>query len=60
MQVTADVKGGLHTRHDALDGFAAIKRFNGLAIAVGSRIPGEKRLAGPRDVRAWLQSLLVS
>jgi trehalose 6-phosphate phosphatase len=43
-----------------LDGFAAMKRFNGLAIAVGSRIPGEKRLAGPRDVRAWLQSLLVS
>ena len=43
-----------------LDGFAAMKRFNGLAIAVGSRIPGEKRLAGPRDVRAWLESLLVS
>ena len=41
-----------------LDGFAAMKRFNGLAIAVGSRIPGEKRLAGPRDVRAWLESLL--
>ena len=34
-----------------LDGFAAMKRFNGLAIAVGSRIPGERRLAGPRDVR---------
>jgi trehalose 6-phosphate phosphatase len=43
-----------------LDGFAAMKRFNGLAIAVGSRIPGENRLAGPRDVRAWLESLLVS
>ena len=40
-----------------LDGFAAMKRFDGLAIAVGSRIPGEKRLAGPRDVRAWLESL---
>ena len=26
-----------------LDGFAAMKRFNGLAIAVGSRIPGETR-----------------
>jgi len=43
-----------------LDGFAAMKRFNGLAIAVGSRIPGEKRLAGPRDVRAWLESLLTA
>jgi trehalose 6-phosphate phosphatase len=43
-----------------LDGFAAMKRFDGLAIAVGSRIPGEQRLAGPRDVRAWLESLLVT
>jgi trehalose 6-phosphate phosphatase len=43
-----------------LDGFAAVKRFNGLAIAVGSRIPGERRLAGPRDVRAWLEGLLVA
>jgi len=42
-----------------LDGFAAMKRFNGLAIAVGSRIPGESRLEGPRDVRAWLEGLLV-
>lgn len=41
-----------------LDGFAAMKRFNGLAIAVGSRIPGERRLADPRDVRAWLEGLL--
>jgi len=41
-----------------LDGFAAIKRYDGLAIAVGSRIPGERRLAGPRDVRIWLESLL--
>lgn len=43
-----------------LDGFAAVKRFNGLAIAAGSRIPGEKRLAGPRDVRRWLESLLTA
>jgi trehalose 6-phosphate phosphatase len=43
-----------------LDGFAAMKRFNGLAVAVGSRIPGERRLAGPRDVRAWLESLLAA
>lgn len=41
-----------------LDGFAAMKRFDGLAIAVGSRIPGELRLGNPRDVRAWLESLL--
>jgi len=43
-----------------LDGFAAVKRFDGLAIAVGSRIPGEKRLDGPRDVRNWLESLLTA
>jgi trehalose 6-phosphate phosphatase len=43
-----------------LDGFAAVRRFDGLAIAVGSRIPGERRLAGPRDVRAWLESLLAA
>jgi trehalose 6-phosphate phosphatase len=43
-----------------LDGFAAMKRFDGLAIAVGSRIPGERRLTGPRDVHAWLESLLIS
>jgi trehalose 6-phosphate phosphatase len=43
-----------------LDGFAAMKRFGGLAIAVGSRIPGERRLAAPRDVRAWLENLLVA
>jgi len=42
-----------------LDGFAAMKRLNGLAIAVGSRIPGERRLAAPWDVRAWLESLLI-
>ena len=43
-----------------LDGFAAMKRFNGLAVAVGSRIPGERRLARPRDVRAWLETLLAA
>jgi trehalose 6-phosphate phosphatase len=43
-----------------LDGFAAMKRFDGLAIAVGARIPGERRLACPRDVRAWLESLLTT
>jgi trehalose 6-phosphate phosphatase len=43
-----------------LDGFAAVKRFDGLAIAVGSRIPGARRLGGPRDVRTWLESLLAA
>jgi trehalose 6-phosphate phosphatase len=43
-----------------LDGFAAMKRFNGLAIAVGPRIAGERRLAGPQDVRAWLESLMAA
>jgi trehalose 6-phosphate phosphatase len=41
-----------------LDGFAAVRRFDGLAIAVGSRIPGEARLENPQDVRIWLSSLL--
>lgn len=41
-----------------LDGFAAIRHYDGLAIAVGPRIPGERRLAGPRQVRAWLEGLL--
>jgi trehalose 6-phosphate phosphatase len=41
-----------------LDGFAAVTKFNGQPIAVGSRIPGKARLAGPLDVRAWLTSLL--
>ena len=43
-----------------LDGFAAMKRFNGVAIAVGSRIVGERWLAGPRDVRAWLEGLVAA
>lgn len=41
-----------------LDGFAAVRRLNGLAIAVGARIPGEHRLTGPSEVRAWLARLL--
>jgi trehalose 6-phosphate phosphatase len=39
-----------------LDGLAAVKRFGGLAIAVGSR-PGDTRLATPGDVRDWLTTL---
>jgi trehalose 6-phosphate phosphatase len=42
-----------------LDGFAAVKRYNGLPIAVGSRIPGESRLVSPQDVRAWLTELVA-
>ena len=41
-----------------LDGFAAMRRFNGLAVAVGSRIPGKVRLSNPGDVRTWLAKLL--
>jgi len=40
-----------------LDGFAAVKRFNGLAIGVGSRVTTEAHLAGPTEVRAWLSAL---
>jgi len=41
-----------------LDGFAAMRRFNGLAIAVGSRVQSESRLTGPAQVREWLTRLL--
>ncbi|MEO8063612.1 MAG: trehalose-phosphatase [Pseudomonadota bacterium] len=41
-----------------LDGFAAVRHFDGLAIAVGSRVSAEKHLAGPVEVRAWLSQLL--
>jgi trehalose 6-phosphate phosphatase len=41
-----------------LDGFAAVRRFNGVPIAVGSRIRGESCLAGPAQVREWLTRLL--
>jgi len=41
-----------------LDGFTAVRRFDGVAVAVGSRIPGQVRLADPQDVREWLTALL--
>lgn len=41
-----------------LDGFAAVRHFNGVAIAVGSRVSADKCLAGPGEVRAWLTHLL--
>jgi trehalose 6-phosphate phosphatase len=39
------------------DGFAAVRRFDGLAIAVGPRVKSEWWLAGPRDVHQWLELL---
>ncbi len=38
-------------------GFAAVRRFHGLAIAVGPRVKSERWLPGPRAVRDWLQQL---
>jgi trehalose 6-phosphate phosphatase len=38
-------------------GFEAVRRFNGLAIAVGPRVKSEWWLAGPAEVRAWLERL---
>jgi len=39
------------------DGFAAVRRHGGLAIAVGPRVTAEWRLPGPAAVRAWLEQL---
>ncbi len=39
------------------DGFAAVRRFNGLAIAVGPRVKSEWWLQGPREVHEWLGHL---
>ncbi len=39
------------------DGFEAVRRFDGLAIAVGSRVQSEWWLPGPAAVRAWLEQL---
>jgi trehalose 6-phosphate phosphatase len=40
------------------DGFAAVRRHDGLAIAVGSRVKSEWWLPGPSAVRGWLEQLL--
>ena len=37
-------------------GFAAVRRFDGLAIAVGPRVKSEWWLPGPAAVRQWLAS----
>jgi len=41
-----------------LDGFAAVRRFDGLAISVGDRVGADQRLANPAAVRKWLEVLL--
>jgi trehalose 6-phosphate phosphatase len=38
-------------------GFAAVRRYDGLAIAVGPRVTSEWRLTGPTEVREWLGQL---
>lgn len=42
-----------------LDGFAAVRRFNGRAISVGDRVSADLRLANPTEVRKWLETLLL-
>lgn len=39
------------------DGFAAVRRFDGLAIAVGPRVQSQWWLPGPAAVRCWLEEL---
>jgi trehalose 6-phosphate phosphatase len=38
-------------------GFAAVRRFDGLAIAVGPRVKSEWWVPGPQAVRRWLELL---
>jgi len=40
-------------------GFAAVRRFDGVAIAVGSRVKAEWWLPGPPAVREWLERLVT-
>ena len=40
------------------DGFAAVRRENGMAIAVGSRVTSEFWLPGPSAVHHWLEQLV--
>ena len=42
-----------------MDGFAAVRRFNGLAISVGNRVVADRSLQSPAAVRAWLETLLL-
>jgi len=43
-----------------LDGFAAVLRHDGIAIAVGDRISAPYRLADPMAVRCWLADLVAA
>lgn len=42
------------------DGFAAVRRHEGMAIAVGPRVKSEWWLPGPAAVRVWLEQLAGS
>jgi len=39
-------------------GFAAVRRFDGLAVAVGDRVKADWWLPGPAAVRGWLEQLV--
>ena len=41
-------------------GFAAVRRFDGLAVAVGDRVKADWWLPGPAAVREWLGQLASS
>ncbi len=41
------------------DGFAAIRRYKGMAIGVGQRVATDWRLPNPAAVRRWLESFLL-
>lgn len=41
-------------------GFAAVRRFDGLAVAVGDRVQADWWLPGPAAVRSWLEQLATA
>jgi trehalose 6-phosphate phosphatase len=41
------------------DGFGAVRKFAGLAIAVGKAVTADWRLPSPVAVRNWLESFLL-
>jgi trehalose 6-phosphate phosphatase len=41
------------------DGFAAVRKFDGLAIGVGEETSAEWQLRNPLAVRRWLESFLL-
>jgi trehalose 6-phosphate phosphatase len=42
------------------DGFTAVRRHHGMAVAVGSNVNAEWRLEKPREVRRWLAAFLAA